>query len=42
MWWNDEIKTAVKRKEAVWKEVFSDSDEEIKGRYMEAYREEKR
>ena len=42
MWWNNEIKTAVRRKEAAWKEMFSYSDEEGKERCMEAYREEKR
>ena len=42
MWWNDEIKAAVRRKEAAWKEVLAASDEEAKERCMEAYREEKR
>ena len=40
--WNDEIKAAVRRKEAPWKEVLAASDEEAKERCMEAYREEKR
>ena len=40
--WNDEIKAAVRRKEAPWKEVLAASDEEAKGRCMEAFREEKR
>ena len=30
MWWNDEVKDAVKRKEAAWKEVLAASDEEAK------------
>ena len=37
VWWNDEIKAAVRRKE-----VLGASYEETKERYMEAYREEKR
>ena len=40
--WNDEIKPAVRRKEAPWKEVLVASDEETKGRRMEAYREKKK
>ena len=39
MWRNDEIKAAVRRKEAAWKGVFAASDEETKERCMEAYRE---
>ena len=42
VWWNDEIKTAVMRKEATWKGELAASDEETKERCMEAYREEKR
>ena len=38
VWWNDEIKAAVRRKEAAWKAA---SNEETKERYMEAYKEEK-
>ena len=30
VWWNDEIKAAVERKEAAWKEVLGASDEESK------------
>ena len=30
LWWNDEIKAAVRRKEAAWKEVLAASNEEIK------------
>ena len=41
MWWN-EIKDAVRIKEASWKGVLATSDEETKERCMEAYREEKR
>ena len=42
VWWNDEVKVAVRRKEAAWKEVSAASNEEAKERCMEAYREEKR
>ena len=42
VWWNDETKAAVRRKEAAWKVVLAASDEETKERCMEAYREEKR
>ena len=42
MWWNDEIKAAVTRNEAVWKGVLAASDEETKKRCIETYREEKR
>ena len=38
----DEIKAAVRRKEAAWKWVLESSDEETKERYREEYREEKR
>ena len=30
VWWNDEIRAAVQRKEAAMKEVFAASDEEAK------------
>ena len=42
VWWNDEIKAAVRKKEAAWKGVLAASDEETKEGRMEAYREEKR
>ena len=32
VWWNDEVKAAVRRKEAAWKEVLAASDEEAKER----------
>ena len=41
MWWNDEVKTAVRRKEAAWKEVLAASNEEAKERCMEVYKEKK-
>ena len=36
--WNDVVKTAVRRREAAWKEVLAVSDEEAKERCKEAYR----
>ena len=41
VWWNDEVKVAVRRKEAAWKVVLAASNEEAKERCMEAYRERK-
>ena len=38
---NDEVQTAVRRKEAAWKEVLAASDEKAKERCREVYREEK-
>ena len=42
MWWKNEVKATVKRKEGAWKEVLAASDQEAKETCMEAYREEKR
>ena len=42
VWWNDEVKVAVRRKEAAWKEVLAASDEEVEERCIRAYKEEKR
>ena len=39
VWWNDEIKAAVRRKEDAWKRVLAASDEENKERCMEVYRD---
>ena len=41
VWWNNEVKTAVRRKEAAWKVVLAASNEEAKERCREEYREEK-
>ena len=41
VWWYDEIKASVRRKETVWKGMLAASDEETKERCMEAYREGK-
>ena len=41
VWWNDEIKAVVRRKESSWKDVLAASDEETKERCIKAYREEK-
>ena len=35
VWWSDEEKAAVRRKEASWKEVLRARDEEAKERCME-------
>ena len=42
VWWSDEIKAAVRRKESAWKRLLAASDEEAKEICMEADREEKR
>ena len=42
MWWNGEVKAAVRRKEAAWKEVLAVSNEAAKARFMGSYRKEKR
>ena len=42
MWWKNEVKAVVKRKEAAWKEVLATIDEEPNESCMKAYREEKR
>ena len=42
MLWNDEIKAAVRIKEAAWKGVLAASDEETNEGCMEAYRDKKR
>ena len=35
VWWNDEIKATVRKKDAAWKEVLTASNEEAKERCME-------
>ena len=42
VWWNNKVKTGIRRKEAAWKGLLAASDEETKERSIEAYREEKR
>ena len=42
VWWNDEIKAAVRSKEATWNGGVGSCDEKTKERCMEAYREETR
>ena len=42
VWWNDEVKATVWRKEAAWKEVLAASNEETKERCMGTCREKKR
>ena len=41
MWWNDQVKSTVK-KEAAWKEVLGDRDEDSKEICLEVYKEENR
>ena len=42
VWENDEVKEAFRRKEAVWKGVLADSEEEAKEKCMEVCKDEKR
>ena len=41
MWWNDQVKAAVKRKEDAWK-VLGTRDEDARERRLEVYKEEKK
>ena len=42
MWWNDQVKGMVKRKEDVWREVLEARDEDAREMYLEVYKEKKR
>ena len=42
MWWNDQIKAAVKSKEDAWKEVLGAREEDARERCLVAYKKEKR
>ena len=42
VWWIDDIKAEVRRKEAALKDVLASSDEEAEERCMEEYKEEKK
>ena len=35
VWWNNEVKAAVKRKKAAWKEVLEAGDQDEKERWLE-------
>ena len=37
VWWNDQVKAAVKRKEDAWNEVLGARDEDARERCLEAY-----
>ena len=41
LWWNDVVKDASEGKEAAWKGVLGDMDEDTKDRCMELYKGEK-
>ena len=42
VWWNYQVKAAVKRKEDNWKRVLGARDGNAKERYLEVYKEEMR
>ena len=42
MWWNNEVKATVKRKEAAWKGMLGARDEDAKERCLKVYKEEKK
>ena len=39
LWWNNQVKPAVKRKEDAWKVVLGARDEDAKERCLEVYKE---
>ena len=41
VWWNDEVKTMVYRKEDAWNEVLGGRDEGAREKCLEVYKEEK-
>ena len=42
VWWNDQVKAAVKRKEDAWKEVLRTRDEDARESCLEVYKGEKK
>ena len=41
-WWKDQVKAAVKRKEAAWKDVLGARDEDEKERCLEIYKKKRK
>ena len=41
VWWNDQVKAAVKRKEDAWKEMLGARDEDAREMCLEVYKEKK-
>ena len=42
VWWDDQVKVAIKRKEGAWKEVLGAREKDARERRLEAFKEEKR
>ena len=42
VWWNDQVKAAVKREEDAWKDVLEARDEDVREKFLEVYKEEMR
>ena len=40
VWWNDQVKAAVERKEDPWKDVLGAREEDARERCLETYKEE--
>ena len=42
MCWNDQVRATVKRKEDLWKEVLGAREKDVREKYLEIYKEEKK
>ena len=42
VWWNEQVKAEIKRKEDAWKVVLGARDEDVRENCLEVYKEEKR